>query len=160
MHAVNRDLQTFVRCAELFLRLPSELCLHFPKPLGLQSVLVGLARQLHEHADLCLEYFRLNRRQNIVHCAQRVALEHMGIVCMRCQENDGGVGRRLSLADQLGRLESVHSWHVHVEKNHGKGLVQHISQRLFARLGADHRDSRLVEYGTEGHEILFFVVDE
>ena len=160
MHAVNRDLQTFVRCAELLLRLPPQLRLCFPKPLGLQSVFVGLARQLHEHADLRFEHFRLNRRQNVVHRAQRVALEHMGVVCMRRQENDGGVGRCFSSPDQLGRLETVHSWHVHIEKNHCEALVENMAQRLFAGLSADDRESGLVEYGTEGHEILLFVVDE
>jgi len=65
--------------------------------------------------------------EQVVHRAQGIPSEHQIVTCAeRCQENNRGVPRSLSVSNQRRRLKSIHTWHLDIEENH-KILIEHIS---------------------------------
>src|SRR5271155_1719066 len=85
--------------------------------LELLRELLALTVQLEEHVGLVLEYVRLDRLIDEVDGPGLVALEHALRLARACgDENDRYVARTLTAAHELGELEAVHVWHLHVEK--------------------------------------------
>ena len=84
--------------------------------LGLQPQLLGLLPQLDEDRDLRAQHLRLERLEEVVDRAGRVAAEDVALFLRdRREEDDRDVARPLALLDQLGGLEPVELRHLDVE---------------------------------------------
>ena len=98
--------------------------------------------ELDEHLDLGAQDLRHDRRQDVVHRTQRVALHGLHVVGEGGHEDDGRVPRLLALADQRRGLQARHAGHVDVEQDDGELALEQKLQCLLARR---RRDDVLVE---------------
>src|ERR1041385_368187 len=97
----------------------------FLEQLGLPANLPIFSEQIDEYVDLRTQDIGLDRFDDVINCAQRIAtaqMPHTGTV--GSQENDRRLARSLAAANQLGRLESIDARHVNVQQNHGGFVVE------------------------------------
>ena len=74
--------------------------------------------QVDERCDLRAEDLRLERLEQVIDRAHRVALEDVRfLLADRGEEDDRDVLRTFARLDQPRRLEAVHPWHLDVEQN-------------------------------------------
>jgi hypothetical protein len=131
------------------------------KPLLLLADLALLDVEVDEHADLGAQDLRLERFEDVVDRAHRVALKDVFLLLAdRGEEDDRNVLERLARLDQLRRLEAVHARHLHVEQNDGEVPLEQATQRLLARRGADDALSQRLENRLEREKILRPVVHD
>jgi hypothetical protein len=104
---------------------------------------------------------RLDRREEVVDRAQRVAARELRLRAhRRGDEDDRSVRGLLALPDQRGGLEAAQLRHVHVEQDHHELPREQLAQRLLARAGADHDAAHVLERRLERDQVLDPVVDE
>ena len=68
--------------------------------------------------------------------------------------------RLLTLLDELRRLQTVETRHLHVEENHGERLPEELQERLFARARLDQPHFEGLQGPFQREEVLGPVVDE
>ncbi len=121
----------------------------------------GLLVQVHEDGDLRAQHVRVERLEQVVDRAHRVAAEHVvALLVDRGQEDDRQVLRVLSAADVLRRLEAVEPGHLHVQQREREVLLEQALQRLLARAGLHDPVAQGVEHGAQRHQVLRQVVDD
>jgi hypothetical protein len=129
--------------------------------LRLTAELLGLLVQLNEDRDLGAQHFRVERLEDIVDRAGRVAAEHLLLVLRDGgDEDDGDVLRPLALLDQCGGLEAVELWHRDVEQNDRDVVTEKLAERVLPGMGKDQVLAQRVKDRLEGEEVLGAVVDE
>src|SRR5205814_9864032 len=99
-----------------------------------------LSGQLDKESHLRFEHLRDERQKKIVHRPDVVAPEPVQIrVAGAGDENNRSFFKTRPAADKLGRLESIHLRHVHVEQTDREILSQQALQRRPSTGGRDHR---------------------
>jgi hypothetical protein len=119
----------------------------------------GLAKELDEDHDLGLQDLRIERRQDVVHRAQRVPASGVRLVAVGRDEDDRRVLGALPLAHQRRSLETVETRHVDVEQDDGELLPQQVPEGLPARVRADDFLVKLREDRRERQQLVPAVVD-
>ena len=123
--------------------------------------LTGLAVQIDEDLDLGAQQFRYHGNRHIVDAAQLVAPQ---LIRMRHQhgrdENDGRRLKTRTLADHLGKLETVEVRHAHVDQDQRHLLLEEHLEGLarggrFDEILADLRQNGLV-----AQQLRLVVVDQ
>jgi hypothetical protein len=116
--------------------------------------------QVDEDLHLGAQHVGIDRREDVVDRAERVAEAGLHLVGVRGDEDDRRARRSLVLADQLGGLEAVDVGHVDVEQDRRELGLEDLLQRLRARAGADQVVAEVLENGLEDEELLRQVVDD
>jgi hypothetical protein len=137
-----------------------------PLPLGRPQGLLlaadaqGLAEQVDEHRHLGPDDVGVERLDQVVDRAHRVAaVDEVEIGPVGGQEQDGDVLRGLALAHEGRGLEAVHGGHHHVQQDAGELLAQQQAQGLAARLGGDDAVVGALQDPGEREQVLPVVVD-
>ena len=90
--------------------------------------------KVDEDFDLGTQYFRHDRRRDVVDRAQRITARGMHlVVVVGGDEDDRDVRRLLPAANQRRGLQAVDAGHVDIEQDHGEIVREHALQRHFAR---------------------------
>ena len=116
--------------------------------------------QVDEDLHLRAQHVGIDRREDVVDRAERVAEAGLHLVGVRGDEDDRRARRSLVLADQLGGLEAVDVGHVDVEQDRRELGLEDLLQRLRARAGADQVVAEVLENGLEDEQLLRQVVDD
>src|SRR5262245_15231887 len=74
------------------------------------------------------------------------------------EEDDRYAPRALEAADGGGGLEAVDARHAHVEQDGGELALEHLAQRVLARIHAMDARAQVLEHSREGKEVLRLVV--
>ncbi len=144
------------------------LC-HAPRRFGRHErhALIGLAShaalhlvQVDKHLDLAAQDIGHDRREDVVHGAQLVALGGLHLIGIGRDEDDRRVRGTLVLPDQCGGLETVDVGHVDVEQDHGEFAVQHLAQGLAAGIDEHEVLPQVFEHRAEDQQLLGQVVDD
>jgi hypothetical protein len=123
--------------------------------------LLVLLVQLDEDRDLGQEDLRIERLEDVVDSARRVAAKDLLLVLRdRRYEDDRHVTRALALLDQRRGLEAVELGHLHVEEDHGDLVAEELPERLVAGVRVQQRLSERREDAFEREQVLRPVVDE
>ena len=123
--------------------------------------LLLLEIQIDEDADLRAQDVRLERLRQVVHRADRVALEDVLLVLAdRREEDDRDVLRALARLDQPRGLEAVDPRHLNVEQDDGEVVEEELAQRLVPRVRPDQRLAERLEDRLQREQVLRPIVDE
>ena len=122
---------------------------------------LALLPELDEHAHLRAQHVRVERLEDVVDGARRVAAEDLlAVAADRGEEEDRDVARALPLLDQARGLEAVDPRHLHVEQDHGEVPAEQLPERLLAGVRAHELLPERLEDGLEREQVLGAVVDE
>jgi hypothetical protein len=128
---------------------------------GLPLDLLGLAEQLDEDGDLRAQDVGLDRLEDVIDRAERVAARDVALAGrVGGEEDDRDVARLLAPADEGGRLEAVDAGHVHVQEDDGHVAFEQVAQRLVAGGGLDEVPVRRLEDGVERDQVRRVVIDD
>ena len=117
--------------------------------------------QVDEDLDLGPQDLRNDRRNHEIDGAQRVPLGRADFVSVvRGDEDDRHMRGPFPAANQLGRLQAVHSRHVDVEEDDGELVLQHLPERLLARIRGDEVLAELLENRAVDDVLVGAIVDE
>ena len=156
-HALGQRVQQ-PAVAQLVLAL-QRLALPLAQQRRLALELLLLEEQVHEDADLGAEDLRIERLEQVVHRAVRVALEDVGRVpAERGEEDDGDGAGALALLDERRRLEAIQPRHLHVHEDDGEVTLEEELQGLLAAGGAHQLLPERLEDGLERQEVRRVVI--
>ena len=117
--------------------------------------------QVDEDRDLRAQHVRVERLEQVVDRADRVAAEDLlALLVDGRQEDDRDVLGALALLDELGGLEPVQARHLDVEQDRREVLVEQPAQRLLAGGRAHRVEPERLEHRLEREQVLGLVVDE
>ncbi len=121
----------------------------------------ALFPQRHEHLDLAAHGARIERLVQHIDRAGLVALERVvEFLAGGGDEDDRDLPGFLGAAHQFGQLEAVHARHLHVEKGHGKVVLEQQRQRLFTGAGLEDLAARAPDHGVQGLQVFRQIVDD
>jgi hypothetical protein len=101
--------------------------------LVLARDLVGFLAEIDKHRNFRDQNIGVNWLEQKIDRANLIAARHMRITGVeRGQKNDRRMLRAIAPADQLSRLEAIHTRHLNIEQDHGEILAQQEFQRVFA----------------------------
>ncbi len=148
--------------AVALLALAPELCqLLLLQQLRLASQLLALLVQLDEHRHLRAQDLGVERLEDVVDRARRIAAEHLLLVLGdRGDEDDRHVPRAFALLDQRRSLEAVELGHLHVEQDHGDLVPQQLPQRILAGMRIDQVLAERLQDALEREQVLGPIVDQ
>ena len=112
--AMNSSLRRFASSAA---RRAASACASATRSSAIMRVLLLELVELDEHLDLAAQDLRQDRRQDVVHRAERVALGRLHLVGVGGDEDDRRVRRLLVLADERRGFQPVDVRHVDVEQD-------------------------------------------
>ena len=93
--------------------------------LRLAGDLLAQLVQVDEYRDLGLQHHRIDRLEDIIDRAHRVAAHQvLGFLVDRRQENDRDARSLRAFADQRGRFVAVHIGHEHVEQDYREIILE------------------------------------
>lgn len=85
----------------------------------------GFVVQLYEYRNLGTQDFGNDGRENIIHCALGVPMQHIQLSPgIGGDEDDRRRFRLLAAANQRRCLEAVHVRHLHIHQDHGVLMAQ------------------------------------
>jgi hypothetical protein len=117
--------------------------------------------QLDEHGDLRTQHVGVERLEDVVDGAGRVAAEDLFLLLRdRGDEDDRYVACSFALLDQSRSLEPVENRHLDVEQDDGDLVAQQLAQRVLTRVRGEKRLLERLEDRLECEQILRPVVDE
>ena len=157
------DLRHRVReAAVAFLTLSAQVGeVLLAQQLALAPQLLVLLVQLDEDRDLRAQDLGIERLEEIVDGAGRVAPEDVArVLADRGEEDDRDRARALPLLDQLRRLEAVEVRHLDVEEDHGEVVAQQLPERVLTRMRPHEVLAERLEDRLEREQVLGRVVDE
>ena len=129
--------------------------------LGPALQLHVLAVEIDEHRDLRTQDLRVERLEEIVDCAGRIAAKNVMLLLRdRGEEDDRDRTRLLPLSDQPGSLEAVELGHLDVEQDHGDVVQEQPAERLLAGPREDEILAERLEDRLQRDEVLMLVVDK
>jgi hypothetical protein len=129
------------------------------EPLSLSFHLAGLLVQIEKYRNLGPENLRHDWCQDVVDRPQRIAAGDEHVVAKRRDEDDRRVLRVLSLANQGGRLEPVHTRHVDIEQDHREIAIEQALERLAAGVGGDDVRAEVLQQRGKRQQLVGAVVD-
>jgi hypothetical protein len=136
---------------------PLELAELLPFPF----YLLGLAEQLDERGHLRPQDLGDEGLEQIIHRAGGVAAGDVGLAPADGRdEDDRRIAGPLALADQLGRLEAVHTGHHHVQEDDGEIVAEQALQRLLPGVGLDQVVAGVLQHRLEGEQVIRLVIDQ
>ena len=133
-----------------------------PALLGaLATDLLGLAIEVDEDVDLRLQDQRLDRLEDVVDGAGRVAAKDVQVVLVvGGQEQDRDARRARPRPDHGRELEAVDPRHADVEQDDRELVLEDVAQHLLAGLGEDDLEPGLAQHLLDGEEVARIVVGD
>src|SRR4029079_262621 len=129
--------------------------LRSPQQLRLAPQLLGLLMQVDEDGDLRAQQLGVERLEDVVDRAARVAAEDvLRVLADGGEKDDGDVLRPLALLDERCGLEAVQLRHLHVQEDEREVVLEKSRERLLARGGLYEIAAERLEHGLEGEQVL------
>src|SRR6185312_5073717 len=120
----------------------------------------SLLEQLNKDRDFGTQNIGLDRFDDVVHGAERVAAAQMTASgAVSSQEDDWSVARLLTTPNQSRGIEAVNAWHEDVEQDDGHLMVEQEPKRIISGFGSHQVPIRSLQNGLQRQQVGWAVVD-
>ena len=126
----------------------------------LSFYLVCLCEQFDEHGDLGAQNDRVDRLEDIIDGAHRIAADQMLVLLVHGgQKNDRDMLGLLTAADDLSCFIAVDVGHEDIEQDDGEFAPKQLPERLLAGV-RDHHLSDIFQNRTQRQQVALIVIDD